>query len=208
MPLAKTHPVSSAFVTLLERASRDPEAAAGLALAYAAFAPPIRRALVEAIVTDAASGSVEVSTVLVALLGVEPDAELCRDIACALSAAASGAPVATGRERALFAGDETRGALLYARPLFGPFLETLLLRWTRDGGVSRAHFLPLATEETVERIEAEADPDLRFEEVPVTRAFDRAAVVLWEHRKRHGELPEALLPFAALFSLSAADRPD
>ena len=202
MPLAKTYSaISPAFGALLARASRDPETATGLALAYAALDTPVRRGVVEAIAAESVSGRVDVSVALAALLGVEPDAEVCREITCALSATAGTGLEATGREQAFFAGDETRGMLLYTRPLFGVFLESLRLQWTRGQGLTRADFFPLTTEETVTRLATGGDRDVQFEEVPAAYAIDRAAAVLWEHRRRHGELPSALQPFADLFSL-------
>lgn len=202
MPLAKTRPaVSEAFTDLLERAARDPDAAAGLALAYASFEAPVRRAVIETILTDSGARKMDPSAVLASLLGVEADSEVCRDIACALSAGPGNGLGATGRERALVAGDEARGALLYARPLFGPFLEALELQWRQNEGVTRAVFHPLATTEGVERLRASASRGLDYDEIPVARAIDRATAVLWEHRKRCGRLPSALDPFLDLFSV-------
>ena len=197
---ARAVPAES-FAELLRLAVHDADAASGLALAYAAFPPDGRRALVDAVLADGKTGTAGLSAVLASFLGVERDAGVARHICCAISALAGNGLQGAVPARAALAGDEALGALRLARPLFGEWAETLELWWERERGITRAVFEPMAANACLTRDRGAEPGDLPFTEVPLCRAIDRATAVLWEHRKRIGPLPAAVRPFADLFSL-------
>ena len=204
-PLAKTSegPVG-AFGALLAAAVEDPGTARGLALAYASLETRQRLQIIDAIVTDAASEGIGAAAVLACLLPVEEDLDVAKRMAEAMSTAGDRGLRTVLRARAFLAGDELDGGVLLVRPLHGSFVEVLALAWNDAVGITHTAFEPMAHHETMRAPERALPGQLRFEEMPVAFAIDTVTTVLWNHRRRHGTLPECVEHFADMFSIDRA----
>jgi len=189
------------FGALIVAAATDPDAARGLAGAYASLAIGARRRIIEAVLADASAEGISASPALIALLAVEEDPELARLIADGLNSAGGDGLRSTVAARALFAGDEDRGGVLLIRPLHGTFVEVLALAWARADGVTHAIFDPLVDDSAAGGHVARLPEGLRFEETPTQLAVDVLASVLWSHRLKHGSLPPGVERFADLFGI-------
>lgn len=189
------------FGALIVAAATDPDAARGLAGAYASLAIGARRRIIEAVLADATAEGISASPALIALLAVEEDPELARMIADGLNSAGGDGLRSTVAARALFAGDEERGGVLLIRPLHGTFVEVLALAWARNEGVTHALFDPLVDDSAAGGHIARLPEGLRFEETPTQLAVDVLASVLWSHRLKHGSLPPGVERFADLFGI-------
>jgi hypothetical protein len=189
------------FGALIVAAATDPDAARGLASAYASLAVAARRRIIEAVLSDAIAEGISASSALIALLAVEEDPELARLIADGLNAAGGDGLRSTVVPRALLAGDEERGGVLLIRPLHGTFVEVLALAWARTDGVTHALFDPLLDDSAAASHTSRLPEGLRFEETPTQLAVDVLASVLWSHRLKHGSLPPGVERFADLFGI-------
>lgn len=197
---------AGAFGALLSAAAREPSAARGLALAYAALPPGHRKQLVDAVVHDARAEGMCASLVLASLLSVEENATVAQHIAEAMSALEN-VEVGTGNQvRAWVAGDESEGGLLVVRPLHGTFVEALGLSWDAASGITRALFEPLVHHQGAQTLLGELPSELHFEEMPLSFAIDAVAAPLWRHRRLHGALPEEVERFADLFSCAEVNQ--
>ncbi|MDD9972327.1 MAG: hypothetical protein OXR73_39140 [Myxococcales bacterium] len=182
-------------------ASLEPNAARGLAMAYAALTPSQRHFIIDAVVHDAQLEGVCPSLVLASLLAAEEETEVARHIAEALASLDRTELRSHARTRALVAGDERNGGLAVIRPLHGTFVEVLLLAWTLDRGITHTHFEPLLHDAAAGKCLHRLPGDLAFEEMPVSFAIDLVTAPLWNHHRLHGALPKEIERFADLFSL-------
>jgi hypothetical protein len=199
-PLAKAQPrAAGPFAMLLAAAVESPQAAQGLALAYAALDREQRRSLVDAVLDDARPSGVSASAVLAPLLAVESDVDLARYVASAMSASGGAGLRCDASCRALLAGDAVDGAALLARPLHGRFVEVLGLSWRRDQGIVDTLFEPIATSADLNRHAQALSHPGTLEESPAAFAVDVIAAALWQHRRLHGTLPDLVTRFADLF---------
>ena len=182
-------------------ASREPNAARGLAMAYATLSVDQRHFIVDAVVNDAQVEGVCPSLVLASLLAAEDDAEVARHIADELASLETTELQSNSRTRALVAGDDRNGGLVVIRPLHGTFVEVLLLAWNLEEGITHALFEPLVHDASATQHLRQLPEDLLFEEMPVSFAIDLVTAPLWGHRRLHGRLPAEVERFADLFSL-------
>ncbi|MDB4975483.1 MAG: hypothetical protein JWN48_3824 [Myxococcaceae bacterium] len=189
------------FGALIVAAATDPDAARGLASAYASLAVAARRRIIEAVLSDAIAEGISASPALISLLAVEEDPDLARLIADGLNAAGGAGLRSTVAPRALLAGDEERGGVLLIRPLHGTFVEVLALAWARADGVTHSMFDPLVDDSAAAAHVTRLPEGLRFEETPTQLAVDVLASVLWSHRLKHGSLPPGVERFADLFGI-------
>ena len=187
---------------MIVAAATDPDAARGLASAYASLAVAARRRIIEAVLSDALAEGISASPALISLLAVEEDPELARLIADGLNAAGGAGLASTVAPRALLAGDEERGGVVLIRPLHGTFVEVLALAWTRADGVTHSLFDPLVDDSAAATHVTRLPEGLPFEETPTQLAIDVLASVLWSHRLKHGSLPPGVERFADLFGIT------
>jgi hypothetical protein len=172
-------------------AASDAGAAEGLATAYASMGPEGRRQLVEAVVDDARLDAISPAAALAALLGVETEASIAHVIFRALRETGGEGLTVPAAPRALWEGDADRGSAALVRPLYGRFVELLHVAWNADG-IAHATTDPLVGGDEVERRLAALPESDALEPAAFDRTVDRLAVVLWRHRRRHGDLPPAL----------------
>lgn len=180
--------MSTPFEALVESARTDPDAAAGLALAYADLSVEARGALLSVLIEREAPSP----EVLALLLGVEEDPELAERIA---SAMVPGAPV---EDEGRVWGDASAGGVALLRGLHGAFVEGLAVRW--DGDDLTVSTVPLARAEasaqTCRRLGVPADAT----RLRARLAIDRLTERLWRIRRETGSLPDSLRPLAGLFA--------
>lgn len=191
---------AGAFGALLVAATDEPDAANGLALAYAALSPPQRRDLIPAVVADARAEGVCPSLLLASLLGVEQNADIARLIAEAIGEARSSELQPAAPTRALMAGDAQEGGALLIRPLHGHFVEVLALAWNPHTGVTHARAESLVATAEADTVARHLPGGLRLEDTPVAFAVDTLTGALWHHRQLHGSLPDDVAQFAEIFS--------
>ncbi len=207
-PLAKTAAgPAGAFGALLCSAVEDPATARGLAFAYTALDTCHRLAIIDAIVSDAVREGIGASAVLASLLTVEEDAEVARRIADAMSHAGEEGLNTALRTQTWLAGDENDGGVVVVRPLHGAFVEVLALAWNAHRGLTHSLFEPLARHESSPSQLASLPAHLAFEEMPIGFAVDITTSVLWNHRRKSGELPACIERFADLLWIERTDSP-
>ncbi|HEX2678335.1 MAG TPA: hypothetical protein VHM19_16900 [Polyangiales bacterium] len=163
--------------------------------------------IIDAIVSDAGIEGIGASAVLASLLNVETDVEVMRHIATAMSTAGEAGLNTTLNTRTWLAGDEQDGGVVVVRPLHGAFAEVLALAWNQNAGVTHALFEPLAHHDSSPDQVAGLPLHLRFEEMPVGFAIDIVSSVLWNHRRRTGELPNCIERFADMLWIEKSDSP-
>jgi hypothetical protein len=180
--------VQRPFGWLVALASTDPEAARGLASAYATLPPEDRRALVSAVVEDAGGEHVSAAPALLALLSVELDAGVANAIRAALGDEVVLRPSA---ERAGYLGEDLAALV---EPLYGPFVAVFAVRVCAGGDLEWTHE-PLLRH-------ADADVLLRRLGGRACGSYERArtsiAELLWQHRSERGSLPSELRALAAV----------
>ncbi|MCA9605544.1 MAG: hypothetical protein KC619_08110 [Myxococcales bacterium] len=176
------------FEVLIAAAGRDPEAAAGLALAYADMPAPAREKLVESIASS--------PNALLLLLGVERDPELARKIAEALQASA--AQPSEDRDVAFAWGDGQHGGVGIVRHLHGDFVDTLRVSWTPTD--VEAQVLPIGRADDIEALRTRAAVPDDARRVPREIAVDAMTEALWRHHRAGRAIPPDVQPFAELFS--------
>ncbi len=176
------------FDALIAAVGRDPEAAAGLALAYADMPRPAREKLVESLA--------ERPEALVLLLGVEGEADLARSIADALRA--SRALPSTDRDLAFTWGDGDTGGVGIVRHLHGEFVDTLRVSWSPSA--VEAQVLPIGRAEEVDALRTRAAVPSDARRVPREVAVDTLTEALWRHHRAGRAIPRDVRPFAELFT--------
>lgn len=185
------------FASLVAQAAQDPDAAAALASCHAELPPDARRALIEAVCTDARAAGHDPAPALLALLAVEDDLPNAQRLRTLLENLAEPTQLNSAEARAWLGIHGNGGRAVLAEPLHGPFFELVALGWD-DGRVTRCSFEPMAREDDL-------PPWIRpWGLDPDRHAADFAAVVetlvevLWNHRRHHGPLPPALSRLAHL----------
>ena len=187
----------TAFEALLRNAGTDPDAASGLALAYAALPDDAREQLITSIDATGPLASTDTNALLL-LLGVEREPRIARRIAEALERG----PEVGGQPKAAYGwGDLDGGGVAIFRPLHGEFADTLVVRWTDSSLAARPRFMDHAANLDAFRVTASLPDEAAA--MPYEEAVDRLAMALWRHRRRGGTLPDSLRPFAELFSTPA-----
>jgi hypothetical protein len=167
------------FSSLLDQILHDRTALDGLAFAYGELAAPERRALVRAVLQDAA----DPTRALAALLTVEEDPQARQRLA--------GLIQRHGRveQTAFLRGTEAQGEahLLQSLPSLDP--ELLRIAWK---------------ESKIMSIEIESRTHLEIEDaaasVSVSEVVETVAPMLWQHIRAGGALPEGVERFAGFFS--------
>ncbi len=183
--------MTSPFDALLHAAERDPEAAEGLALGYAALSLQERQYLIETLVGDAHRPA---AYVLALLLSVEEDAQLAQRIAGALC---SDAPARSGRDAGWAWGGKDDGGIAIARHLHGVFVEVFCVRW--QGGEISTKCEPPTPQDRLADVHRGLGVPESAERLQMPVAIDRLAETLWRARRERGQLPEALRDLADLF---------
>ncbi|HJL19655.1 MAG TPA: hypothetical protein RMH99_28590 [Sandaracinaceae bacterium LLY-WYZ-13_1] len=187
----------SPFDALLRAAEHDPDAARGLALAYAAMSPAEREALIATVVVDAEAAGRSPAPVLALLLSVEDEPALSDRIAGAMLALEDAALGAPRHDAGWIWGDDRRGGVVTARHLHGDFVELSRVRWA-DGAVD-VEREPLARAEDPAALRRRMGVPEEATVVALEHAVARLAEALWRERVRRGALPEGLRPIADLF---------
>lgn len=180
--------VRTPFDALLAAAGRDPEAAAGLTLAYAEMPRAAREKLIEAIRGDVAA--------LVWLLGVEREPALAQAIADALRA--STAQPSSGRDVAFGWVDGSSGGVAIVRHLHGDFVDAIRVSWSVDA--LDAEVLPIGRGDDLDALRRRAGIPDAARRVPREHAVDALTEALWRHHRAGRPIPEAIAPFADLFT--------
>lgn len=175
------------FEALLEASGRDPEAAAGLALAYADMPRAAREKLVAEVGGDA--------NALALLLGVEREPDIARAIAAALHACPRGP--ADGEDLAFAWGDERAGGAAVVRHLYGEFVDALRVSWTP--GAMDALALPIGRADDLEALRTRAAIPEHARSIPREHAVDAIAEALWRRHRAGHPMPREVAPFAELF---------
>ena len=190
------------FSALVALAGRDPAAASGLAAAYSDLTADARRRLVQAVIADTAGiGSGSTASALLPLLAVESDPQIARNIADAVVATGGTGIWPQSKRRSMLAGTEAEGMLVLIRPLYGEFVEVLILTWERRE-ITSARLEPMVCRDAVlDRVGSSVRWAARLADVPLDRAVAVVTPVLWHHRRSHGSLPEELRTFTDLFSV-------
>ncbi len=200
------------FRALLAAAVSRPDAAYGLACAYAELPPDDRRQLITALITDAAAEQLDIGAVLARVCAVESDPELLGLLVSHLrmagvplvfdaSSRATGEPSRNPACRILLAGDATSGAAVLVRPTAAadtdqPALHDVLgLRWHAASGTMHAVRERVADAELA-AFASRLQPEATLEASPLDFAAEIVAHAVWQHRRAHGELPEGLADFA------------
>jgi hypothetical protein len=167
------------FSSLLDQVLHDQTALDGLAYAYTELGPPERHALVRAVLQDAT----DPTRALAALLAVEEEPSAQQRLATLIQR--------HGRtERAVFltgTGDRGEARLVQRLPSLGH--ELLFISWK---------------ESKVEDIHIEPRHNLRIDDpepsLPVSKAVETLAPLLWQHIRAGGQLPKGIERFAGFFS--------
>ncbi|MDH5671699.1 MAG: hypothetical protein OEZ06_06090 [Myxococcales bacterium] len=172
-----------------------------MALAYAALGIESRLRVIDAVVSDSAREGICSSSVLASLLAVEDDIAVARRIASEMSAAGDeGLRCAEADNKALLCGDGHSGSLVVLRPLHGHFLEALGVSWRDGEGIVEVFFEPITTTAAAEERACTLADGGDLERIPVSFAVDLLTPVIWNHRRRHGSVPDVLQRFADLFA--------
>jgi hypothetical protein len=170
----------------------DPDAGTALAEAYATLGPEDRAKLLDAVCEDAVDSESAIAALL-AMLTVEPDVGLARQIAARL------------RPRCDLGEDEAREPLLDAIAALhreGDAGEAVLLLPTDDGHVDAllVRWVDDASSELTVRLGIDAEQAHEgLPEAPLGDVVRELAPVLLAHRRRGGSWPEDVARFAPLF---------
>jgi len=168
------------FASLLDQVRHDDGALDGLAFAYTELGGPERRALIHAVLQDAA----DPIDALIAFIAVEEDPRLRQRLAALV-----------GRRghvdrSAVLGGTETEGEACLVQSLYGLDAEALRITWK---------------ESKIEDIEIESRGDLKVErpesKVATSKAVETLAPLVWRHIRSGGALPDGVERFAGFFSL-------
>lgn len=167
------------FASLLDQILRDETALDGLAFAYSELGAPERRALVQAVLEDAA----DPSQALAALLAVEDEPRAQQRLAGLLSR--------QGRveQIAFLEGNDADGEALLVQSLPGIDPELLRITW------KQSHVCDIELESPRSR-----KIDGARTAVDIPQAVDILAPLLWTHIRSGGRLPEGAERFAGFFS--------
>jgi len=169
------------FASLLDQVLDDDSALDGLAFAYAELGDFERRALIQAVLQDAA----DPTDALVALVAVEQDPGLRRRLAALVSR--------YGRiDRSVtLVGSDREGQACLIQSLGGLDSEALRITWKQS---------------KIRKIEIESRRDLKVEapasKVTTAEAVETLAPLVWKHIRSGGDLPDGVERFAGFFSVA------
>ncbi len=182
----------SPFDALLRTARTDPEAAAGLVLAYADLDEAARDKLLGLMIAEGARADV-----LALMLGVEESPALAARIATALrDGDGDPSPRRPTRDLGYAWGSRDDGGAALVRELHGGFVEGVAVRWSGDD--VHVETVPLARADEADALRRRLKVPMAAGRVSLAQATDRLAEGLWRLRQRTGSLPEALRPVADL----------
>jgi hypothetical protein len=182
------------FGAMVAAAGDNAEAALALAGAYARVPRPARAALIDAVQAGAVSEGVSTVGPLAALLAVEVDPELAGRIRDALFSGApqGGSAPVMPTAAAWTSGDTVDGAVVLARPLYGPFVDVVAVVW-EGGRVVRTCVEPLLRHDAITRVSMALPDAASLEATDYHRARQRMIDVVWCHlRDGLGTLPASL----------------
>lgn len=194
------------FGSLLARAGEDVSTAEGLALAYADLPPAQRRQLLHCILRDARVAKADLLEPLVAMLSIEDDLDLAKELARAIDdelgeelrrlADLSPRMDADGLGWALMGKQGEHSTAVLTRHPEGEepaCAEVLCVRWTEE----RIEGIELASLEDAQTARLRFGEHLRS--APLSLTVDTVAPLLWRHRRKGGVFPHGAERFAELF---------
>jgi hypothetical protein len=173
-------PRLGSFASLLDQARHDDDALDGLAFAYTELGGPERKALIHAVLQDAA----DPTDALIAFIEVEEDPRLRQRLAALVSRHGH------MDRSAVLAGTETEGEACLLQSLHGLDTEALRITWK---------------DSKIENIEIESRRDLEVEgpesKVATAKAVEILAPLMWRRIQSGGDLPDGVERFAGFFSV-------
>jgi hypothetical protein len=172
----------------------DAEAALALAATYARAPAEARAALIDAVREGAHAEGVSSVGPLAALLSVEPDPSLAARIRDVLFAEGQQRELAPEirTPAAWTSGDADTGAVVLARPLYGPFVDVVAVVW-EEQRVVRTRVEPLLRHDAISRVSMTLPDASALEACDYARARRRLVEVLWRHLREDGDtLPASL----------------
>jgi len=189
----------AAWRTWLSALAVDADAATAAALTYESLDETARDAFLDAIDEDADSLDTPKVALYAPFLAVEHDAPRKARLENAIAAEKNSANEALTRRRALSAnlGSETLTVLLL--PLYLGFVEVLACRWNHENGCVSAEHEPFRTAGDFHR--TQSWNGISLEEKSFEDAIEDLAHAVVTSARRSGRPPDALIPFADLFSL-------
>jgi hypothetical protein len=168
------------FASLLDQARHDDGALDGLAFAYTELGGPERRALIHAVLQDAA----DPTDALTAFIALEEDPRLRQRLAALVSRRGH------VDRSAVLAGTETEGEACLVQSLRGLDSEALRITWK---------------DSKIENIEIESRAALKVEgpetKAATSKAVETLAPLVWRHIRSGGALPDGVERFASFFSV-------
>ncbi len=168
------------FAALVARAAYDPEAARGLAAAYASLPEAMRSDLVDAVLVDAGVEGVPAGSALVPLLSAESDPAIAQRIADAIHAAGGAGLATKNTASAWAAGDANHGGAVLVRPLYADFVETWALSWQGER-IEQSVFQPMLRSEDAEKQARDLKLAASFEPIPLSDISQLVASKLQTH---------------------------
>lgn len=193
----------SAWRTWLAALADDAEAALAASHLYADLSPDARSAWLDALAEDMHRIPVHPIAVYAPLLAVESDPERQKRIYSALGEL----PVQRAKAsdfcalRGLGAKNRLRVAVLIA-PLYLRFVRVLRCAYTLDHGFLWARHDLLILAENAPK-DGDLLEELRLEKTPMKLVIEELSRAILAHRRKGAEPPQALIPFADLFSVRA-----
>ena len=177
----------------------DADAALAAALTYESLDDAARDAFLDAVDEDADSVDAPTVALYAPLLAVEVDAarrvRLSKAIADAHDAAST-----MPREPRAFSGDANGEQLtVLLLPLYLGFVEILACRWSDEKGCVSADHEPLRTARDFQL--TPTYDGIAIQEMPYADAIEQLAHAVVTCNRRGSRAPDALVPFADLFSL-------
>jgi len=199
---APTPRARAAWRTWLSALSVDAEAAMAAALTYESLDETARDAFLDAIDEDAGSMETPKVALYAPFLAVEHDVARKIRLENAIAAEKNPSAEAHTHRRALSAnlGEETLTVLLL--PLYLGFVEVLACRWNHENGCVSAEHEPFRT--AGDFLRTQSWNGISLEEKSFEEAIEDLAHAVVTSSRRSGRPPDALVPFADLFSLPAA----
>ena len=173
----------AAFAALLSVAGTDVVTAIGFADAYQGLPRGARKAIVDAVVSDARINGLRSTGLLACFWAVETDSCLAQRIGQLIGSGHRTHPRVEAAPKALIAGDLGRGAVLVLRPLHTDFCEACRLVWSHETGITEVVFEPLLDSDKIGPLVRKLPWGLRFRPTGYREALDRAAQALWAYRE-------------------------
>jgi hypothetical protein len=192
----------AAWRTWLSALALDAEAALAAALTYESLDEAARDAFLDAIDEDADSLDTPKVALYAPFLAVEHDAARKARLENAIAAEKNSEGDARTQRRALSANVDGETLTVLLLPLYLGFVEVLACRWNHEHGCVSAEHEPFRTALDFQR--AQSWNGISLEEKSFEDAIEDLAHAVVTSSRRSGRPPDALVPFADLFSLPAA----